>query len=281
MSDNLSTNRLKQNGADFWNENPCGGNWSSYRQFISWMKKTEPYLFEILDKYDWKDKKVIEVGCGQGTTLNYLPMYGAHVVGLDMSYQSLMFAQSGAEELHISSNVELLAADAENLPLADGDFDVAISCGVLHHTVNTMESIRQLQRMLKPGGTAIVMLYRSGNPKWWMTKSFRGFSKLIDKLIGEPGVIVKYFRQRQKTGSPSGTAHLELFGVPILKAFSNNMAKAMFADFSEVHISNHQPGFRRLVDIVSVFGFLEPMLAYIDRKTQSVWGFYQVIEARK
>ena len=98
MNKNRDDYSIKALGSNFWDANPCGGNWSSYRQFMEWIQQTEPYIFEILGNYDWRGKIVVEVGCGQGTTLNYLPQFGAHVFGLDMSYQSILFAQSGAEE---------------------------------------------------------------------------------------------------------------------------------------------------------------------------------------
>lgn len=281
MSKIKAANSIKSLGAEFWDVAPCGGNWSSYRQFMNWIQRTEPYFFEMLDSYSWQGKKVVDVGCGQGTTLNYLPQYGAQIVGLDMSYQSILTAQLGAKELGVSSSVAFLQADAENLPFAGNGFDVAISCGVLHHTVDTADGVRQLYRMLKPGGIAIVMLYRSRNPKWWVTKALRKFSRLTDFFSGRSSVLVENFRQRQEPGSVGGTALLELFGVPILKAFSNRQARAMFAEFSDVRISNHQPGFRRLADILPGLRFLEPVLSEIDRLTRRIWGFYQVIEARK
>lgn len=55
----------------------------------------------------------------------------------------------------------------------------------------------------------------------------------------------------------------------------------MFSIFSKVRISNHQPGFRRMVDIMPVLHLLESFLGKFDRKVSQMWGFYQVIEARK
>ena len=272
---------VKQAGAEFWNANPCGGEWSNYREFAAWIQQTEPYAFSVLRKYDWQNKRVVEVGCGQGTTLNYLPQYGANVVGIDMSVGSILGARAGAQELKIASKISLAQGDAEKLPFADASCDCVISFGVLHHTSDTAAGIQEIYRLLKPGGRAIVMLYRSGNPKWWMTRLLRGYAWLVDQFTGEKFYLANRLRARREAGNRAGTALLELFGVPVLKAFSNRQSSKMFTSFTNVKISNHSPGFRRLTDISSQLQVLTPVFEWLDRSTQSMWGFYQVIEAQK
>lgn len=271
----------KSQGAEFWNANPCGGQWPSYREFLAWYQRTEPYVYRILDSYDWEGSTVLEIGCGQGTVLNYLPGKGARVHGIDMSSGSLRQAMAGAIELGHADRITLNLADAERLPFTDASFKRIVSIGVLHHTPDTAASIHELYRVLAPGGEAIVMLYRSGNPKWWATALLRWLSRFVDRLAGERDVVARRVRHGTAVGASQGTALLELFGVPVLRAFSNRQCRELFAQFSDVRISNHQPGFARMCDIL---GWLKPfrrLLAWIDRRTQDVWGFYQVIEARK
>lgn len=276
----METTHLKKAGQSFWDANPCGGNWTSYCEFMEWIRKTEPYFFEILDRHDWRGKQVIEVGCGQGTTFNYLPHLGAAVAGVDMSFQSLQQARAGARELGFEP-VRITLADAERLPFMSNYFDAVISAGVLHHTPGTAAGVKEIHRVLKPGGLAIVMLYRSGNPKWWATRTLRGISRGMDWVGGKPYVLAEQLRARQRQGQGAGTALLELFGVPILKAFSNHQARRLFEQFSEVRISNHQPGFRRMADIVPALRLIESGLSWIDHRMKDSWGFYQVLEARK
>lgn len=121
-----------------------------------------------------------------------------------------------------AKHVLLSRADAENLPFPNASFDMALSVGVLHHTPDTAKGICEIHRILKPGGVAIIMLYRSGNPKWWATAMLRSFSQLVDTVTGRSNVLLRWLRTRQQQNNPAGTALLELFGVPILKAFSNN-----------------------------------------------------------
>jgi SAM-dependent methyltransferase len=224
---------------------------------------------------------VLDVGCGQGTLLNYLPRFGATTFGLDMSSDSLHRAAAGAEELGYSDGIHLSVADAECLPFPDACFDAVLSFGVLHHTPNTHKGVNELWRVLKPGGLALVMLYRTGNPKWWITRVVRWASHLVDFVRCEAYTIANRLRHLHKRNDVRGTALLELFGCPILKAFSNRQARGMFWMFSQVLISNHQPGFRRMADVVSVLRPFGSFLAKIDHRFTEIWGFYQVIAARK
>src|SRR5579885_847353 len=245
------TGELKLQSAAFWDQNPCGGTWNSYAAFMDFMQRTEPYIYSILDTYDWSGKQVLEVGCGQGSTANYLPQRGATVIALDMSLESLRQTRAGARELGHASRLIPARADAEHLPFPSESFDAVVSLGVLHHTADTAAAIREVHRLLKPGGTAIIMLYRTGNPKWWMTRAIRGMTRIADRLRGRQGAVADAVRARRSLDSSAGTSLLELFGVPILNAFSNEETRRMCAPFERVEISNHQPGFARLVDLTS------------------------------
>jgi SAM-dependent methyltransferase len=178
--------------------------------------------------------------------------------------------------------VALVQGDAERLPFRGGFFDAAVSVGVLHHTPETAEGVKEIHRLLKPGGLAIVMLYRRGNPKWWLTRLLRGVSQSLRIFTGKSSPSARKFGAgRRPAQAATGTALLELFGVPVMKAFTNRQALKMFDDFADVRISNHQPGFRRMADVLPLMRPFRSGLGWIDRRLSRRWGFYQVIEARK
>lgn len=270
----------KTGGRQFWNSNPCGGKWASYGEFIAWYRTVEPYMFETLAHHEWNRLRVLEVGCGQGALVNHLSGLGARIVGMDMSDQSLRRAAEGAKELG-NDSVRLLHGDAERLPFADASFDSVVSFGVLHHTPDTDGAVQEVRRVLKPGGTATVMLYRTGNPKWWATTLLRSWGHASDRRRASRERIADRTRKTHGVNDARGTALLELFGVPTLKAYSNREAREMFRGFSQVEITNTQPGFRRMADILPGLRMIEPLLAWIDRRFAGLWGFYQVIEARR
>jgi ubiquinone/menaquinone biosynthesis C-methylase UbiE len=269
---------LKDAGREFWNSNPCGGQWASYREFMDWYRTVEPYMFETIARQSWQGRRVLEVGCGQGPLSNHLPSLGASMIGVDMSDASLRRAAEGRRELG-NHTLTLMQADAEKLPFADESFDAVVSFGVLHHTPDTDGSVQEVRRVLKPGGTATVMLYRTGNPKWWATALLRSWAQRRDRRAAES--IADRSRKEHGVNDARGTALLELFGVPTLKAYSNREAREMFRGFSQVSITNTQPGFRRMADIIPALRLVRPLLGFIDRRFAGLWGFYQVIEARR
>ena len=49
--------------------------------------------------------------------------------------------------------------DSENIPFNDNSFDLVYSNGVIHHTPNTTQVVKEIYRVLKPGGRCIIMVY--------------------------------------------------------------------------------------------------------------------------
>jgi SAM-dependent methyltransferase len=275
----ITTIEEKRAGRRFWDANPCGGEWTSYTAFADWITMTEPYAFTVLAAHDWASRRVLEVGCGQGVVLNHLARQHADAFGVDLSFASIARARAGAIEL--GHRVRVSLSDAERLPFPNDSFDAVVSFGVLHHTPDTATAVREVRRVLRPGGLAIVMLYRTGNPKWWATRAIRAASAAVDRVTGGAARIATRLRAHRARNDARGTALVELFGVPTMQAFSNRQARRLFEGFSAVDIRNYQPGFRRLADMSPLFRPLAGLFGGIDRRTEAGWGFYQVIEARR
>ncbi len=275
----------KLKGREFWNANPLGGEWSSYKEKFEWLLETESYVCELLTKELLKGKQVLDVGCGTGLAMPIAAKHCSCVIGIDYSQASLKEAKAGFEELKLN-NTELLCGDAENLPFPDDQFDVVCSIGVLHHTPDTAKAVREIFRVLKPRGKAVVMVYKAYNPKWIAVKLARALSKIVDMLKRKDFYIANQLRRKyqHEQDSRHGTALLELFGCPTLKTYSKRQAKEMFSQFTEVRSQCYQPGFSRLLDFLPRFlrgSILHKIFAWFDRVTANTLGFYLVIRARK
>ncbi len=98
---------------------------------------------------DVRGKLVLDVGCGSGRYSDVMCRWGADVVGLDYS-KSVDAAKKNTDELGYAA--EYVQADALKLPFADGTFDAVFSIGVLQFTPDPLQGIRELCRVLKPGG---------------------------------------------------------------------------------------------------------------------------------
>ena len=68
---------------------------------------------------------------------------------------------------------QVIVCDAEKLCFKDGSFDAVWSAGVLHHVDDTEEAIREIYRVLKPGGTFVAVLYHKYSWLYFLSKVFR------------------------------------------------------------------------------------------------------------
>lgn len=99
-------------------------------------------------------ERVVDVGCGAGIdSLIAARMVGPHgaVVGVDMTAAMLAKARAGAAAM-AATNVDFREGFAESLPVADGWADVIISNGVMNLFPDKTAGLREMARVLKPGG---------------------------------------------------------------------------------------------------------------------------------
>jgi SAM-dependent methyltransferase len=113
-------------------------------------------------------ERVLDVGCGRGL----LVVEAAHrltdgsAVGVDVWRAQDLWANSAdaalanAELEGVADRVEIETADARDLPFAEDSFDVVVSGLALHNLADAderVEAIREIQRVLKPGGRAVIV----------------------------------------------------------------------------------------------------------------------------
>ncbi|MCH8286564.1 methyltransferase domain-containing protein [candidate division KSB1 bacterium] len=99
-------------------------------------------------------EKVVDMGCGAGfDSFIAARMVGpdGQVIGVDMTPEMLEKAQNSLQSPSVS-NIEFRLGYAEELPVSDNWADVVISNGVLNLTPDKSATLRQLNRVLKPGG---------------------------------------------------------------------------------------------------------------------------------
>lgn len=157
---------LKSAVRDHWQREPCGSrNVPSIdrRAFFDCIEheryQLEPYIPGFARFADGRGKKVLEIGIGAGTDFINWVRHGAQAIGVDLTEQGVDLTR---ERLRLEGlNAIVQVADAEELPFADQSFDLVYSYGVLHHSPDTSKSIREVHRVLKPGGSARIMIYHA------------------------------------------------------------------------------------------------------------------------
>jgi len=115
-----------------------------------------------------KGKKVLEIGPGAGAHSSLFSHYGAEVTALDITLDRVFSTKSKLDLIAEDGDYLALQGDAENLPFSDCHFDIVYSNGVLHHTPDTQKAINEVYRILKPSGTAIIMLYARNSYLYWI-----------------------------------------------------------------------------------------------------------------
>ncbi len=102
--------------------------------------------------------RVLEAGCGVGAQTVILAQAnpGARIISIDRSPDSLARAREAVESRGLG-NVEFREADLMRLPFADAQFDAAFVCFVLEHLREPLAALRELRRVLRPGGALEVI----------------------------------------------------------------------------------------------------------------------------
>jgi ubiquinone/menaquinone biosynthesis C-methylase UbiE len=211
-----SATQLKQDVRDFWNADPCGSRYVGTAKDLEAHARSryelEPYIPGFAGFSESNGKRVLEIGVGMGADYLEWLRNGAVAVGVDLSQASLQMAQRRCELAGLEYDLRL--ADAERLPFAANTFDIVYSYGVMHHSPDPAQCLREAQRVLKPGGVLRVMLYHhpslTGLMLWLRYGLFRG------KSIRE-----------------SVYSYLESPGT---KSFTGNEVSKLLVDFDEVEM---------------------------------------------
>lgn len=119
--------------------------------------------FDSFIDFDFlKDKDVLEIGIGNGSHAQLLAKYSKSFMGIDITDYSVKSVSERMKIFGLKANI--FQMDAEHLDFNDNSFDFVWSWGVIHHSSNTEKILKEIQRVLRPGGKAIIMVYYRG---WW------------------------------------------------------------------------------------------------------------------
>ena len=160
------------------------------------------HLLRLVNFDGYRDRAVLDVGCGAGVDLARFAKAGATVTGVDLAPSAIELARANFSQQGLKGAFEV--ADGEHLPFADNSFDLVFAHGVVQYTANPRQLVSECRRVLKPGGEAVFQVY---NRISWLN----ALSKLM------------------KVG-------LEHDDAPVLLKFSLGEFRALVAGFSDVRI---------------------------------------------
>lgn len=184
----------------------------------SWKKKV---LKMVASK---KPANILDIATGTGDMAILLAQTTAQkIVGLDISAGMLDVGRKKIEAKNLSSKIEMVHADSENIPFGDNSFD-AITVGYGIRNFETLEKgLAEIYRVLKPGGTLVIL--ETSNPTKTPYKQFYTFyTKNILPLIG---------RMFSKDQSAYGYLSESANGFPYGEALNNILRKIGFIDVAD------------------------------------------------
>jgi ubiquinone/menaquinone biosynthesis C-methylase UbiE len=221
-----------------WDNDPAGSHYvkDAEPHTLRWFQEAEAYRFgeyapwmaETMEFAEHAGEHVLEIGGGMGTDLSQFAQHAAVVTDLDLSSGHLELARENFRLRGLTG--EFVIHDAESLPFDDRSFDVVYSNGVLHHTPNTRSVVREIRRVLKPGGTVIVMMYAENSLHYWRNLVWAiGLKEgqLLQRSMGE-------IMSRSVERSDNAAAR------PLVKVYTKKRLHELFDGFVDIDITQRQ-----------------------------------------
>ncbi|HBB86460.1 MAG TPA: hypothetical protein DC047_02460 [Blastocatellia bacterium] len=297
MSD--ANQNLKERVRAFWQANPCGvkfadaepGSRRFYELVEAHRYAKEWHIPAAANFAGARGLKVLEIGCGLGTDGAQFAKAGADYTGVDLTEAAVELARKRFELFDLPGKFQ--TADAEHLDFTDESFDLVYSHGVLHHTPDTAGAIREIHRVLRPGGRAIVMLYHRNSYNYRVNISLLRRAgaqllrwdsgvRLVHKLTGEPLDNLQEHARLLKTQKKTYLGDEEFLsqntdgaGNPLARVYSRAEAGKLFQDFSEVRVKAYFFNKRWL----PLLGKLLPRS--VESQLAARWGWHLWIYATK
>lgn len=287
--------------SEFWSDYQPGLRGSPYepgtREFFDDVTarrySLEPHVPEVVCFDRWSGRAVLEAGCGIGTDGVQFARAGAQYAGLDFSPTAVRLARRRFQLEQLRGC--FVRGSITSIPTKDASFDLVFSHGVIHHIPDTEGAIREYHRVLRPGGTVLVMVYNRRSLNYYLTilllrrllvgaLLIPGATRSVARLTGEPESTLVAHRELLRTHGLRYVRDEQLFlshntdgpGNPLSKVFSRQELQALFGRWftiidTEVRYLNVRlyPGGNRLAKSV------------LGRRLERRWGWHLYLEGRK
>ncbi|MEA2248740.1 MAG: hypothetical protein QOH46_3269 [Solirubrobacteraceae bacterium] len=225
---------IDRQNAEFWDE-LCGTTMArslgisdespeSLGRFDAAYLEFYPYLPGYLPARRGGVERVLEVGLGFGTVGQLLADRGFAYHGVDIASGPVAMMRRRLGYLGRDDG-EAQVGSALELPYPDAHFDHYVSIGCLHHTGDVPTAVAEAHRVLRPGGTAMVMLYNA-----------RSFRQVVQLPARE---LLARIKGRRLRGDHVRAAYDVTQGgesAPQTEFFSAGDARRIFARFADIHV---------------------------------------------
>lgn len=268
--------------ANSWDKVWLGSNYGNHELRVQRsISKIETLIHR--DVKFFKGCKVLDAGCGDGTTLLLLKKrFGIEAFGIDVSKQALKRASNLAAQEGVE--IQLLEADIRLIPYPSNFFDFILSWGVIEHFNNYGLAIEEFYRVLKHGGTlnliqpnklsfgGLQRKYLELTGKWESGGQIEFSGKFLEKLL-----IRKCFKNISYFAEP---AFSDMRFVHYADLFINKLYKIWGHYLYVLASKNKESSVQRSIILIKPDAFQEGLVDEIFLRIQSI-GDLSILKKEK
>lgn len=208
----------------YWSKNPCQGGDDDF-----------PF-------YYFKNKKVLEIGCGAGVDAVRFTNADALYTGIDLTDIAVSLTKKKIKNKGI-----VITMNAESLDFPDDYFDLIYSHGVIHHTITPQKVIEEIYRVLKPHGLFCLMIYNKLSCRYLLDIMF--FRKILWILR-----FKKYAEIRKQIPHPTTEQWISInsdtLGCPQTKVYTKKAALTLVNKFNNpITFTKNFGWFRKIIAV--------------------------------
>lgn len=232
----------------FWNE-LCGSHLArslgvtdnsreSLKRFDDWFLDFYPYLSRHIPFQAFKGGKVLEVGLGYGTVAQKIAETGTDYTGLDIATGPVAMVNHRLMQNNLEGRA--IVGSILDAPFHNETFDFVVAIGCYHHTGDMQRALDETYRILKTGGTAVIMVYNALSYRRWMTSFSETFQYFLAASRGDYRLFNAEAAERKLYDAGSdGTA------APHTDFFSASHIKSMTSEWQSVDVFSENVGMSR------------------------------------
>ena len=135
------------------------------------------------------DALFLDAGCGAGYHSLAIARRGFRCIGIDISEKILQTARRNKKQAGVADRLSFRQEELENLSFGDGEFDVVHCRGVLMHIPGWEQALSELCRVLKPGGSIVLMESNLSALEACAVRAFRRIRQTHSRLVVAAGGI--------------------------------------------------------------------------------------------
>ena len=190
---NMATSEMQKRVEAYWDAKPCDSEFSDVKQLSppffleveAERYRLQSHIAALLDRFQWTDKCVLEIGTGVGTDARQMIKRGASYTGINIDAGSTLATAAALKMCGLPGCV--LQRDATRMDFPDWSFDFVYTFGVLHHIPDVESAMREILRVLKPGGELLAMLYNRNSINYAI--EIKHLRRVAVQLLRVPGVV--------------------------------------------------------------------------------------------